>query len=418
MIELAIYTVLTGDKEPLGNPTAHLESTETDLRLSFICFTDNPGLKSNIWRCQELNTNALPPEKSSRRPKALPHVYLPNYQYSLYIDNICELKRLPNSNDLNVCNKSNYLYRLFKHNTRTSIVEECLAIAALGYDTSENLIRQLESYKKVIQLNAVTPLSTCTVLLREHSNSNVIQHGIMWWEHILNYSKRDQMSFDFCRLATGLKIDYFEGSKFENNLIHAHSNVTSNRRLANIDDTYYKKVLERNDVSNDHTAPSLEEAEYASSLSIIRSSLLEMLLYFADSGLGAYHYPRLNLSKELEKILDGYRGKIDRLYHFFDNAQANRSLMAIATSKSSLAIGAYLNANKVYSMTGSVNNLFTLTTQTHLDSKSLVLIFSNKPQSTCENSDLTTLIGSTNVAFLPIPKIDNAFYGQLELSDL
>ena len=94
MHSLAVYTVLTGDKEPLGNPIARLQSAHTDLKIDFICFTDNRTLTSEVWQCRLFDAHNLPPEKSSRRPKALPHEYLYDYDFSLYLDNSCELKRL------------------------------------------------------------------------------------------------------------------------------------------------------------------------------------------------------------------------------------------------------------------------------------------------------------------------------------
>jgi hypothetical protein len=76
MKKLAIYTVLTGDKEPLGDPLLHLRSYETDLKISLICFTDKPNLESKVWEIRWFDTHSLPPEKSSRRPKILAYQYL------------------------------------------------------------------------------------------------------------------------------------------------------------------------------------------------------------------------------------------------------------------------------------------------------------------------------------------------------
>jgi hypothetical protein len=64
----------------------------------------------------------------------------------------------------------------------------------------------------------------------------------MWWEHILNFSKRDQMSFDFCRLQSGLKLNNFEGTKFENVLIHEHNNAAGGRLLASFDQRMFNRL--------------------------------------------------------------------------------------------------------------------------------------------------------------------------------
>jgi hypothetical protein len=285
MKTLAIYTVLTGDKEPLGNAIRRLQSIETDLKIDFICFTDNPDLKSNVWQCRVFDTHCLPPEKSSRRPKALPHEYLADYDYSLYMDNICELKRLPNQTDLVKSFETDYVYRVFKHSTRIVLAEEALAISSLGYDTAENLINQLDTYAQYLPLQTITPLNTCTVLLRQHNHLPVIRHGRMWWEHILNFSKRDQMSFDFCRIVTGLRLNWFEGTKFDNELICPHNNSSDNRVLASFDEREFRRL--KNNLSRQRNNKLLtpEELRELKLRAHRTPSTKKLLAYLAESGL-------------------------------------------------------------------------------------------------------------------------------------
>ena len=285
MTTLAIYTVLTGDKEPLGNPIGRLQSIETDLKIDFICFTDNPALKSNVWNCRVFDTHCLPPEKSSRRPKALPHEYLADYDYSLYMDNICELKRLPNCSDILKAPDTDYVYRVFKHSTRTVLAEEALAISSLGYDTAENLINQLDTYVQYLPLQSITPLNTCTILLRQHNHLQVIRHGRMWWEHILNFSKRDQMSFDFCRLQSSLKLNNFEGTKFENELIYEHNNAAGGRLLASFDKNKFRQLIKRLNEGSMKLTPTPENLKVLQLLANTEPSHGEVLKYLKSIGI-------------------------------------------------------------------------------------------------------------------------------------
>jgi len=300
MSKLAVYTVLTGGKEPLGDPTSDLESSNTDLEIDFICFSDNTTLRSNVWQCRRLDTHSLPPEKSSRRPKILPHEYLSDYKYSLYMDNICKLKRLPRVSDLRSNNASNYCYKLFRHNTRNLIAEEALAIARIGYDDAHTLISQLDSYGKILPLETISPLSTCTVLLREHNHYQVVKHGINWWEHVLNFSKRDQMSFDFCRITTGLEVTYLTGNKFENDLIHPHANASNSRVLANADRSRFDWLQKF------YIAAGLD-ANLANERAALEGKRpredFELLLYLHGSSFGRHHMPRRNASDKLREIL-------------------------------------------------------------------------------------------------------------------
>jgi hypothetical protein len=318
MTTLAIYTVLTGDKEPLGNPIGRLQSIETDLKIEFICFTDNPNLKSNVWNCRVFDTHCLPPEKSSRRPKALPHEYLADYDYSLYMDNICELKRLPTRSDLETHTEADYVYRLFKHSTRNFIIEEALAIASLGYERAESLIRQLDAYSEHIAQNEITPISTATVILRSHLNASVKRHGISWWEHILAYSKRDQMSFDFCRLIKNIKVNYFPGNKFDNDLIFEHSNQSANRKLANVD----RMMLKLYESSVHDSVKNTNNLAARNGNIVYKADELELISFLTGASLGHFHAAPRNLAQDLQEVLGPHKNKISSLVGIYKKYSA------------------------------------------------------------------------------------------------
>jgi len=228
--KLVVYTVLTGDGELLADPLKGLESTETDLDISFICFSDSfrPGI--GPWQVKTFDTLKLPPRTSSRLPKALPHRLLQDFDLSLYVDNTVTFKRLPTSGDL--LSDNDYVYRLFRHSGRKALVEEFLAVAALNYDSPERIIEMIDSYWEKDGTLGINPVSTCTCLLREHKHPKVVLHGEMWWSHILRFSQRDQLSFDFCRVSVGLSISYFEGTKHQNDLFYPQMNAAPGRRLA------------------------------------------------------------------------------------------------------------------------------------------------------------------------------------------
>jgi hypothetical protein len=184
------------------------------------------------------------------------------------------------------------------------LAEEALAISSLGYDTAENLINQLEDYVQYLPLKSITPLNTCTILLRQHNHLQVIRHGRMWWEHILNFSKRDQMSFDFCRLQSSLKLNNFEGTKFENNLIHEHNNAAGGRLLASFDQQKFNRLREgmlRKGAGRGIASQSTEQLRI---LATARPNHLELLSYLTGSSLGNFHAPMHGVAQKLQELLD------------------------------------------------------------------------------------------------------------------
>jgi hypothetical protein len=167
---LTIYTVLTGAKEALGDPLAELDAgaPPSDLDIDWVCFSDDPDLRSSVWQIRPLD-EPLPPERLSRRPKMLPHEYLPDVQWSLYVDNIVRFRRLPTRADLGLTQGSTeQVLCAFRHATRQEPVSEAEAIVQLGYERVGSLVRQLDHYRRLGRLDASGPLSTCTLLLRNH----------------------------------------------------------------------------------------------------------------------------------------------------------------------------------------------------------------------------------------------------------
>lgn len=304
---LVVYTVLVGDKEPLGNPLSRLPGGgESDLHIEFVCFTDNRALQSDVWKFEYLDGRHLPPEKMSRRPKALPHEYLRDSDLSLYIDNIVTFKRLPTSDDLKF--HGDYLFRVFPHATRRQLMEEADAIAILGYDDVDKVCGQLDFYAAIMPLDTIKPVSTCTVILRTHNHPKLIEFGVAWWEHILNFSRRDQMSFDFVAKRIGCALDYFKGLKHDNDLIHDPVNIRNNRVMATFDSTRYAWVnrhdpeARRNPKAHFLAGKQKPGIDYSR-----RPALLDYLCHKFRSSLGTQVAPRRCVSNTLGDVLERYR---------------------------------------------------------------------------------------------------------------
>lgn len=299
--KLVIYTVLTGSKEPLGNPLEFLQTAETDLEIAFACITDNPDFKSDIWRFLPIDQRTLvaPADKLSRHPKCNPHLYFPDFEYSLFIDNIVKFKRLPTSADLtenNLSGGEGYIFKVFPHFHRKYLQEEALAIVSLKYDSFENISRQLDFYQSVMPLEKIEPLTTGTVLLRKHHHPLLKDFGQLWWQQILQFSKRDQMSLDFCIKHLGVTLSYFDGIKNDNEFIHKPNSMTGRVR-SSFDEKKYQWIHRNNAeaVASPkqhflrHGALNHERYEKP-------SEVFEFSCFLADSSLGNVVPPRRNLS--------------------------------------------------------------------------------------------------------------------------
>lgn len=213
-LRLAVYTVLVGEKEALNNPLHYLgNDAPTDLDIEFFCFTDNEALISSAWKIKRFNHPLVPPEKMSRLPKAQPDKFFPDYDYSLYIDNTVVFKRLPQEVDV-----KGAVFRGFRHPWRTNPLDEADIVVKSGLDAAEIVAGQIAFYDKRTPLSSVTVLTAGTVLLRQHHHPSVQKFGELWWEQILLFSKRDQISLDLCAQIAGCPVERFDGDKTNNDL--------------------------------------------------------------------------------------------------------------------------------------------------------------------------------------------------------
>lgn len=232
---LAVYTVLVGQKESLNDPLQIIsDRAATDLEIDFYCFTDNLQLESNSWKFRYYSHPLIPAEKSSRLPKACPDRFFPDYEYSLYIDNTVVFKRLPTLEDI-----KNSLFKGFRHPWRTNPVDEADIVVKSRLDDASTVASQMEFYEQQRHVSNIKRLTAGTVLLRKHNDENVKNFGVLWWEQILLFSKRDQLSLDLCAQEAACPVEYFSGDKLTNDLFLWPVIAKGHRVEGSFDADYY-----------------------------------------------------------------------------------------------------------------------------------------------------------------------------------
>lgn len=299
---LTIYTVLVGTKEGLRDPLEGVPpGATTDLALDFVCFTDNPALTSEVWRCVPIGESHLPPEKLSRRPKALPHLYLPDVQYSLYLDNTIVLVRLPQAADL--ATERPYLLRAFAHPERESLQQEADAVAVRGYDDVATICNQLDFYASRAPLDTLPPLAAGGVLLRSHHHPVVARFGTLWWENFLAFSKRDQLAMGFALRQAGAEVELLPGALKDNGFAVWVDHPGRPRVRANFDAQRWA-WLHRHDPAAQSDPRGHYLAQWGRVAAPKRAvPLLEYVSAQQHSSLGGRVGPRRQVASALETLL-------------------------------------------------------------------------------------------------------------------
>ena len=303
---LVVYTVLVGSKEALADPLRLLPpGAGTDLDLDFVCLTDNPALRSDVWRVELIPGGHLPPEKLSRRPKTLPHEYFPDAAWSLYVDNTVAFKRLPCRSDLQPAGRAPGapLFRAFLHPNRKDLREEATVIAMLGYDDVDVVCKQLDFVSRTYPLESFHPLTTATVLLREHHHEHVRGVGQTWWETFLAFSKRDQLSLNFALRQWGVSVQPLAGDPDDNDFVHWESNPLQHRVSAAFDATRYA-WLHRDDPAarRDPRGHFLAHGSGHDFPYRRASQLFEYVCHAQRSSLGHFVAPRRSVAPVLDNV--------------------------------------------------------------------------------------------------------------------
>lgn len=185
---LAVYTAIFGNYDKLIDPIGHFPNCD------FICFTDQVNLESNKWQIRLVNQLDYPPNLMNRKYKLFPNLFLSEYQYSLYLDANIRVKK-----DLypfiNLFTNADML--LPRHSLRCSILEEVVFLLKMNRVDKSKALNQLSTYFGEGFLDNVG-LFENNIILRKHHSEIVKEAMNLWWEQLLSYTQRDQLSLPYC----------------------------------------------------------------------------------------------------------------------------------------------------------------------------------------------------------------------------
>jgi hypothetical protein len=159
-------------------------------------------------------------------------------------------------------------------------------------------------YEQERHISNIKYLTAGTVLLRKHNHENVKNFGILWWEQILLFSKRDQLSIDLCAQEAACPVEYFSGDKLTNDLFLWPVIANGHRVLGSFDSDYYAWInrMEPEAV----LAPKQHYLKNKNDDSEKFSKKISMFDYACSktkSSLGRNFSPRRGIAEIIEKIL-------------------------------------------------------------------------------------------------------------------
>ncbi|MBO7719581.1 MAG: DUF616 domain-containing protein, partial [Methanosphaera sp.] len=228
--KMAIYTAVTGSYDEPVIPSYVNEDFD------YICFTDNPNLKSDFWDIRLMDESNLDDVRKVRSYKILAHKYLSEYEYSLWIDTNIELTD-DITDYIHKYSKNNKLLAI-KHIERDCIYDEARTCITSAKDTDVDIINsQIEGYR-----NDSYPehngLISSGVLFRNHNDPEVIRLMEDWFSQLMEGSYRDQLSFNYVCHKNDFKYDCAEIFIIKNSYMQLHDHFSKGFVLRSVDIEY------------------------------------------------------------------------------------------------------------------------------------------------------------------------------------
>lgn len=185
--KVCIYTALFGDFDELKSPLNVSEN------IDYICFSDKERTVSG-WKTIVVDPKQANHNLNAKIFKILPHSYLKDYDYSLFVD----------ANTLFTGNVERFIgsylmdksFVMWKHPDRSCIYDESRAIVQGLRHEPVKIINQLKKYAAK-GLPKQTGLAEASFIWRKHSDASIVSFMEEWWEEIIANSQRDQLSLGY-----------------------------------------------------------------------------------------------------------------------------------------------------------------------------------------------------------------------------
>lgn len=213
-----VYTAVFGDYDNLKSPAI------VDKDVTYVCFTDDRSLKSDVWNMEYVKT-AKDDDRAFgiRKYKLMPHKWFPEFTTSVWIDA-----------SLEICGSIiEYINRfsiygellLFPHPERWCVYDEGAEVIRLRKAPKIQVIRQLSHYvdEGYPEDNG---LYCGGVIVSDTKNESIQRFYEEWLLQVEKYTRRDQLSLPYVSYKNDLNLDLCNLNIFGNEYMkyYAHKN--------------------------------------------------------------------------------------------------------------------------------------------------------------------------------------------------
>jgi GT2 family glycosyltransferase len=197
--KIVIYSAISGDYDELKRPEYVSEGCD------YVCFSDKRIGNHHNWQIRPFDYYNADPTRTARYVKLHPHVYFPDYEWSIWVD--ANLLIVGDVADFISGMPLNCHVATFKHPDRDCIYDEASKCIDLKLDKPEIIMAQVNRYRSENYPHNLG-LSETNVIVRKHNEEDVIQLMNDWWKEIDNGSKRDQLSLNYVAYKNDIRLGF------------------------------------------------------------------------------------------------------------------------------------------------------------------------------------------------------------------
>ena len=201
-MKIALYSCYFGDHERY-NPEALGDALGYDRFL----FTDADDLQTQGIEKVLVDARGLGPGLESRRPKMRPDLHFSSYDWAVYVDNRAILTTHPEELIARMESADSHLggsVFTFPHPDRDCVYDELDECFKIGHLNEEGW-REIRSLYRRLEIKRGTPLTQNTILIYKMRSPDLAVFGQTWFELLLTYPRRDQLTMCAAEVLSGLK---------------------------------------------------------------------------------------------------------------------------------------------------------------------------------------------------------------------
>ena len=249
-----IYTVIVNGYDDLKQPKV------IDKDYDYICFTNTPEYNDTVWDIYPIpeDIKGKYPKQISIQMKFRPHIYLKNYDESIYLDGNAQITKSISELYKRI-DADKYWLSLKKHPSRNCTYEEidaCLKYGLISQEKHDETVKFLQDCNFPKQCG----LYETNIIFRKHNDAKCISLMELWLSLFMEKDEktRDQFYLSYCIWKNNVKdeinvFDYDRAPWFGSN--DAYVVFLDHKRKIKIYTTYYKEEQEPRIEKNDIVTP-------------------------------------------------------------------------------------------------------------------------------------------------------------------